>query len=151
MMRVSPLLEWDYHHIWRFLREAKLPYCSLYDQGYTSLGSVSTSRPNPSLLVRNDPEAAPARLPDGTVVKPGEYLPAYLLDNNSLERAGRVRRRKHREAPADPRGSTAASAASAAGRSTDGIAVPQSTSVGQADSQASNKNVETVPGDTETE
>lgn len=91
MMRVSPLLEWDYGQIWRFLREAKLPYCKLYDDGYTSLGSVSTSKPNPSLLV--PPGSAPVVLPgEAGTVAPGAHLPAYMLGDGELERAGRVKR-----------------------------------------------------------
>ncbi|SPP85809.1 blast:FAD synthase [Drosophila guanche] len=37
-----PLLEWSYHDIWNYIRDQKLGYCCLYDQGYTNL--------NPSLL-----------------------------------------------------------------------------------------------------
>ena len=48
-MRVFPILDWDYSNVWTFLREFSLPYCSLYDQGYTSLGEIHNSRPNPSL------------------------------------------------------------------------------------------------------
>ena len=71
-MRVNPVLNWEYAHVWTFLREFGLPYCSLYDQGYTSLGKMSNTLPNPALL-----------RPDGT------YGAARDLQDESLERAGR--------------------------------------------------------------
>jgi len=71
-MRVNPIIDWNYSHIWVFLRTFGLPYCELYDQGFTSLGSVASTQKNPSLL-----------RPDGS------YAPAYALSDWSLERAGR--------------------------------------------------------------
>jgi FAD synthetase len=48
-IRVFPIIEWDYQSVWQFLRLFDLPYCSLYDLGFTSLGEKHNSQPNPSL------------------------------------------------------------------------------------------------------
>lgn len=72
-IRINPILEWSYSHVWTFLRVFGLPYCSLYDKGYTSLGDTQNTLPNPAL-----------RLSDGS------YAPAYKLEDASVERAGRV-------------------------------------------------------------
>lgn len=74
-MRIFPILDWTYSEVWEFLRTFNLPYCQLYDQGYTSLGDSTNTKKNPSLL-----------LPDGS------YSPAYNLCNGSQERVGRERK-----------------------------------------------------------
>ena len=77
VMRVNPILAWDYHQVWRFIRALCLPYPSLYDQGYTSLGNPDNTRPNPALVRTNSA---------------GEeiFLPAYTLQDPGLERQGRT-------------------------------------------------------------
>lgn len=75
LVRIFPLLEWSYHDIWSYLRSRDLPYCCLYDQGYTSLGDRSRTTTNPSLLVHDDQT--------NKLI----YLPAYALRNVNLERA----------------------------------------------------------------
>jgi len=49
--RINPLLRWSYADVWLFLREFRLPYCTLYDQGYTSLGHRFNTVPNPKLAI----------------------------------------------------------------------------------------------------
>ncbi|KAH8404791.1 hypothetical protein KR222_003570, partial [Zaprionus bogoriensis] len=77
LMRIFPLIDWSYHDIWNYLRSRCLPYCCLYDQGYTSLGDRSSTTANPSLLVHDEQL-------DKLV-----YRPAYDLQNVKLERANR--------------------------------------------------------------
>ncbi|KAH8946082.1 hypothetical protein BDL97_12G074400 [Sphagnum fallax] len=73
-MRVNPILDWTYRDVWAFILACKVPYCRLYDQGYTSIGKLHDTLPNPALLVSKD-----------------KYKPAYLMLDERLERAGRVK------------------------------------------------------------
>jgi FAD synthetase len=49
MMRVNPILDLTYAGVWTFLKATKTKYCGLYDQGYTSLGPKSKTKPNSKL------------------------------------------------------------------------------------------------------
>lgn len=83
-MRVNPILDWSYRDVWAFLLKSKVPYCSLYDQGYTSIGSIYDTVPN-ALLCVNDASSGK-----------GKFRPAYMLSDGRSERAGRVRKFSHR-------------------------------------------------------
>ena len=76
-LRVNPILHWTYADVWECLRMPQFRYCSLYDQGYTSLGTTLDTLPCPALQKE-----------DGT------YLPAYRLQDWSQERAGRIPKKK---------------------------------------------------------
>jgi len=73
--RINPLLDWSYKDIWQFLLNTKTPYCTLYDDGYTSIGRISNTGPNPTLMF----------VENGCT----KYHPAHMLVNESDERLGR--------------------------------------------------------------
>ena len=37
---IRPIINFDNFDIWQYIRENNLPYCSLYDEGFTRLGCV---------------------------------------------------------------------------------------------------------------
>ncbi|CAK7898449.1 flavin adenine dinucleotide synthase [[Candida] anglica] len=74
-LRIHPILHWDYVHIWDFLIGCDLDYCQMYDLGYTSIGGINNTVPNPYLQNGNS------------------YRPAYTLreDADNRERLGRTK------------------------------------------------------------
>lgn len=73
-MRVHPVIDWHYAEIWAFIRHLEIPYCPLYDRGYTSLGGTEDTQPNPHLKKKDEN---------------GGFLPAYELVGDDEERLGR--------------------------------------------------------------
>ncbi|MCJ1472395.1 3'-phosphoadenosine 5'-phosphosulfate sulfotransferase [Lambiella insularis] len=73
-MRIHPVIDWHYTEIWDFIRHLDIPYCELYDKGYTSLGGTTDTHPNPALSTEKD-----------------RYRPAYELEEDDEERLGRDR------------------------------------------------------------
>ena len=58
------------------MRHLDIPYCELYDQGYTSLGGTTDTHPNPKLAAEG---------------RGGMFRPAYELVEDEDERLGRDR------------------------------------------------------------
>lgn len=75
-MRINPILHWSYTQVWDFIRELNVPYCDLYNQGYSSLGTKSDTQKNSSLL-RFKENGEPY------------YLPAWSLTKSHEERSSR--------------------------------------------------------------
>lgn len=118
--RIHPILNWTYSDVWEFLRcphlassDAALgmsreqlardcgtagggsqgvPYCLLYEQGYTSLGSTFNTLPNPELKIVSDtsPTASTKAVIVGDGNAKGLWKPAYMLQDGTQERAGRI-------------------------------------------------------------
>eukprot|EP00033_Pygsuia_biforma_P001176 GCRY01001337.1.p1 GENE.GCRY01001337.1~~GCRY01001337.1.p1 ORF type:complete len:252 (+),score=19.73 GCRY01001337.1:275-1030(+) len=73
--RLFSILHWSYSDVWSFILTIGLPYCSLYDEGYTSLGGMESTIKNPHLFSE---EAQ-------------THSPAHSLENDRYERASRVK------------------------------------------------------------
>lgn len=60
LWRCAPVFEWETADIWGYTRSRALPNCLLYEQGYSSLGSRSSTKRDPA-LVRKGGAAVAAR------------------------------------------------------------------------------------------
>lgn len=80
LMRINPILDWTCRDVWQYMYVYNVPYCILYQRGFTSIGNKKNSKPNPYL-----------RVIESTTGRVLDYRPGHeLLDNDNLERAGRV-------------------------------------------------------------
>ncbi|POW08927.1 hypothetical protein PSHT_01795 [Puccinia striiformis] len=74
IIRVHPILDWDYSDVWEFLQQLEVDWCKLYNSGYTSLGSSFNTFKNPFLKTEDD----------------GGWKAAWELGDGRNERAGRI-------------------------------------------------------------
>jgi FAD synthetase len=72
---VAPILRMSYSELWTNIHYLGVECCSLYARGYTSIGSISDTVPNPALRISDD-----------------QYLHADQLKDESLERLGRSKK-----------------------------------------------------------
>lgn len=83
LMRINPIIDWSYGDIWTYIFVFKVPYCILYEWGYTSIGNRKNTIPNPHLRIMGSSSACSEN-----------YHPAYMLEDGSQERAGRIKTQK---------------------------------------------------------
>ena len=63
---INPIIDWTDAEVWEFIRANKIPYCSLYDEGFRRLGCIGCP-----MASMNDREHEFIRWP--------KYKNAYLL------------------------------------------------------------------------
>ena len=64
IMRYSPLLDWSYSDVWNYIDFHSLLICSLYEKGYTSIGTKHNTFPNYYLFNGKDFNHAKTLLED---------------------------------------------------------------------------------------
>ena len=87
---VTPLMT----RLIQFTRHLNIPYCSLYDLGYTSLGGTNDTHPNPKLAFDRGSDTSAEGLQGGigrAETEVTRYRPAYELIDDEEERLGRDR------------------------------------------------------------
>lgn len=66
--------------VWTIIRSSNMPYCSLYNKGYTSIGNIDNTIPNSALCTSAEGDISEV------------YKPAYELLDIELERTNRVQK-----------------------------------------------------------
>lgn len=50
---LHPIIDWTDDDVWQYIRERELPYCSLYDDGWTRIGCVLCPMASPASVKRD--------------------------------------------------------------------------------------------------
>ena len=45
ILKISPICDWTWEEVWGYIKRNNLPYCRLYDRGFTSIGCEPCTRP----------------------------------------------------------------------------------------------------------
>ena len=57
---INPIIDWSDAEVWEFIRQYNIPYCSLYDEGWTRLGCVCCPNGNQQKQAERWPKIADA-------------------------------------------------------------------------------------------
>ena len=85
-MRIHPLLHFTEKDIWKYIKNQKIPYVSLYDKGYRSLGEKEFTKPAASgggERSGRQKDQLPQHNPDAIFESVAEYkrIIDYILSN----------------------------------------------------------------------
>ena len=50
---LNPIIDWTDKEVWDFIKLRNLPYCSLYDEGFTRLGCIGCPLSGPNGMKRD--------------------------------------------------------------------------------------------------
>ena len=86
---LRPIIDFDDYDIWQYIREKKLPYCSLYDEGFKRLGCVLCPF---SREIKRETEYFPKIVNLWKLAC--EHIVAYRLSRGNIDRTGKPYKHK---------------------------------------------------------
>lgn len=76
ILKINPLADWDHDRLWAYIREHRVPYNRLFDQGYTSIGCAPCTRP---IRTGEDPRAGRWWWEQSEHKECGLHIPNYSI------------------------------------------------------------------------